>query len=139
MTTSAGSGYNDNVKCLRKKVVRMQYRQETALGGIKTGGCSKKFKIIRFPLRSDPLLTVTTVEEASFSYTFHQKICAPFKPTFEYQTDRFRNPLKKLKPGASPCESFQEIPQPPPFKIKMNRLVASNKMLTMSFYFWPKM
>ena len=102
ITTSAGSGYNDNVKCLRKKVVRMQYRQETALGGIKTGGCSKKFKIIRFPLRSDPLLTVTTVEEASFSYTFHQKICAPFKPTFEYQTDRFRNPLKKLKPGKDP-------------------------------------
>ena len=40
MTTSAVSGYNDNVKCLRKKVVRMQYRQDTALGGIKIRGCS---------------------------------------------------------------------------------------------------
>ena len=43
MKTSAVSGYNDNVKCLRKKVVRMQYRQDTALGGIKIRGCSKKF------------------------------------------------------------------------------------------------
>ena len=47
-----------------------------------------------------PLLTLTTVEEASFSYTFHKKNCASFKPTFEYLT-------------------------PPPFKIKVNRLAAS--------------
>ena len=33
-----------------------------------------------------PLLTLTTVEEASFSYTFHKKNCASFKPTFEYLT-----------------------------------------------------
>ena len=26
MTTSTGSGFNSNVKCVRKKVVRMQYR-----------------------------------------------------------------------------------------------------------------
>ena len=109
-------------------------------------GCSKKFKMIRFPLRSDTLLTLTTVEEASFSYTFHKKICAFFKPTFEYQTDRFRNPLTKLKPGKGPSNG-RSLPMwvisgntsTPPFKIKMNRLVASNKMLTMSFYFWPKM
>ena len=112
MTTSAGSDYNDNVKCLRKKkVIRMQCRLETALGGIKTQGCLKKFKMRRFPLRSGPLLTLTTVEEASFSYTFHKKNCAPFKPIFEYLTDRFRNALKNLKPGkgpsnASPSESL---------------------------------
>ena len=41
MTTSAGSGFNDNVNCLRKKVVRMLYLQETALGGIKVGGALK--------------------------------------------------------------------------------------------------
>ena len=76
MTTSAGSGYNDNVKCSGKKVVRMQYRQETALGGIKTGGLSKKFKMRRFPLRSDLLLTLPTVEKASFSYTFHKNRCS---------------------------------------------------------------
>ena len=68
----------------------MQCRLETALG-IKTQGCLKKFKMRRFPLRSGPLLTLTTVEEASFSYTFHKKNCASFKPTFEYLTDRFRN------------------------------------------------
>ena len=76
MTTSAGSGYNDNVKCSGKKVVRMQYRQETALGGIKTGGFSKKFKMRRFPLRSYLLLTFPTVEKASFSYTFHKNRCS---------------------------------------------------------------
>ena len=38
MTTSTGSGFNGNVKCVRKKVVRMQYRRGTALGGIKIGG-----------------------------------------------------------------------------------------------------
>ena len=89
----------------------MQCRLETALGGIKTQGCLKKFKMRRFPLRSGPLLTLTTVEEASFSYTFHKKNCAPFKPIFEYLTDRFRNALKILKPGkgpsnASPSESL---------------------------------
>ena len=104
-------------------------------------GCSKKFKIIRFPLSSDTLLTLTTVEEAFSSYTFHKKNCASFKPTFEYQTDRFRNPLKKLKPGKG-RSNRRSLPMwvilgntspPPPFQMKMNRLVASNKMLTMSF------
>ena len=42
---------------------------------------------------------------------FPQKNYAPFKPNFEYLTDRFRNALKNLKPGkgpsnASPSESF---------------------------------
>ena len=104
-------------------------------------GCSKKFKIIRFPLRSDPLLTFTTLEEASLSYTFHKKICAPFKPTFEYQTDRFRNPLKNLKPGkgrsngrSPPHKSHFRKYLTSPSRKKINRLVASNKMLT-----WPKM
>ena len=78
-------------------------------------GCSKKFKIIRFPLRSDPLLTFTTLEEASLSYTFHKKICAPFKPIFEYQTDRFRNPLKNLKPGKG--RSKGRSPPPPPIRV----------------------
>ena len=90
MTTSAGSGYNDSVKCSGKKVVRMQYRQETALGGIKTGGLSKKFKMRRFPLRSDLLLTFPTVEKASFSYT---KIGAPFKPNFDIKPTDY-DPLK---------------------------------------------
>ena len=138
MTTSAGSGYNDNGKCLRKKkVIRMQCRLETALGGIKTQGCLKKFKMRRFPLRSGPLLTLTTVEEASFSYTLHKKNCAPFKPIFEYLTDRFRNALKNLKPGkgpsnASPSEQLLEMPHPPP-------PLQDKSESSGCFYFWPKM
>ena len=144
MTTSAGSGYNDNVKCLRKKVVRMQYRHETALSGIKTGGCSRKFQMRRFLLRSDPLLTFTTVEKVSFSYTLH-KIFVPLVSLFLIP-NRQITILKKIRSlkkfrvmgGASPFESFQGIPHSPLQDRSESFGCFKNKCYRLAFILGPR-
>ena len=68
------------------------------------GNCSRRYQNTgvleevldeKVPVEVQPLTHFYNCRKGILFLHFPKNICAPFKPPFEYPTDRFRNPLKK--------------------------------------------